>query len=184
MIYISLIMSFAQVGLFSIGGGYAAMPLIQQQVVDLNKWITLSEFTDLLTIAEMTPGPIAINTATFAGMRIAGLLGAVCASFGVILPALFICSALAYIYNKYKEVDLLKSVLGGIRPAVVATISGAGITILSLVLFRDGTPALESFEWRSAAIFAISVLYLRVRKPGPIKLMALCAVLGIVVGKL
>ena len=87
MIYLQLFFSFIQVGMFSIGGGYAAMPLIQNQVVELHPWITMAEFTDLVTIAEMTPGPIAINAATFVGIRIAGLPGAVAATMGCILPS-------------------------------------------------------------------------------------------------
>ena len=77
MIYLELFWSFFQIGLFSIGGGYAAMPLIQHQVVDLHPWLTMTQFADIMTIAEMTPGPIAINSATFVGIQIAGLPGAI-----------------------------------------------------------------------------------------------------------
>lgn len=87
MIYIQLIFSFLKVGLFSIGGGYAAMPLIQSEVVVKYGWLTMKEFTDLITIAEMTPGPIAINAATFVGIRIAGLLEQLFATFGCIIPS-------------------------------------------------------------------------------------------------
>ena len=84
MVYIKLFLSFFQVGLFSFGGGFAALPLIQDQVVDVNKWLTLAEFTDLITISQMTPGPIAINAATFVGIRIAGVLGAIISTLGCI----------------------------------------------------------------------------------------------------
>ena len=97
MIYIQLFLSFIQVGMFSIGGGYAAMPLIQSQVVQGHGWLTMSEFTDLITIAEMTPGPIAVNSATFVGIRIAGVPGAMVATFGCILPSCIIVSILAMI---------------------------------------------------------------------------------------
>ena len=93
MIYLQLFISFLQIGLFSIGGGYAAMPLIQNQVVELHPWLTLQEFTDLITIAEMTPGPIAVNSATFVGIRIAGIPGALVATLGCITPALQMISA-------------------------------------------------------------------------------------------
>ena len=82
MIYLQLFWSFLQIGLFSVGGGYAAMPLIQAQTVQLHGWLTMNEFTDLVTIAEMTPGPIAVNSATFVGIRIAGLPGALVATLG------------------------------------------------------------------------------------------------------
>ncbi|NLB37787.1 MAG: chromate transporter, partial [Clostridiales bacterium] len=86
MIYLELFLAFLQVGLFSVGGGYVAIPLIQNQAVSLHNWLTMSQFTDLVTIAEMTPGPIAINAATFVGIHIAGIPGALVATFGSILP--------------------------------------------------------------------------------------------------
>lgn len=85
MIYLQLFLSFLQIGMFSFGGGYAAMPLIQGQVVTLHGWLTMSEFTDLITISQMTPGPIAVNSATFVGMKIAGIPGAIVATAGCIL---------------------------------------------------------------------------------------------------
>ena len=97
MILWQLFFSFFQVGLFSIGGGYAAMPLIQKQVVDLHGWLSLTEFTDLITISQMTPGPIAINSATFVGIRIAGIPGALIATLGAILPGCAIVALLAWV---------------------------------------------------------------------------------------
>ena len=87
MIYLQLFLSFLQIGALSFGGGYAAMPLIQEQVVTLHGWLSMNSFTDLITIAEMTPGPIAVNSASFVGMQIAGTPGAIVATFGCILPS-------------------------------------------------------------------------------------------------
>ena len=87
MIYLRLFMSFLQIGLFSFGGGYAALPLIQEQIVELHGWLSQSEFTDLITISQMTPGPIAVNAATFVGIRVAGIPGAVAATLGCIFPS-------------------------------------------------------------------------------------------------
>ncbi len=100
MIYLQLFLSFLQIGMFSFGGGYAAMPLIQGQVVTLHGWLTMSEFTDLITISQMTPGPIAVNSATFVGMKIAGIPGAVVATAGCILPSCIIVTILARLYLK------------------------------------------------------------------------------------
>lgn len=130
MIYWQLFWSFLQVGCFSIGGGYAAMPLIQAQVVTSHGWLTMSEFTDLITIAEMTPGPIAVNSATFVGTQIAGLPGAVVSTFGCILPSCVLVSLLSYIYRRYRNLSALQNVLTCLRPAVVALIAAAGCTIL------------------------------------------------------
>ena len=100
MIYIQLFLSFVQIGLFSVGGGYAAIPLIQSQVVETHEWLTMNEFTNLITIAEMTPGPIGVNSATFTGLQIAGIPGAIAATFGSIFPSCILVSILALVYSK------------------------------------------------------------------------------------
>lgn len=130
-----LFLSFIQVGLFSVGGGYAAIPLIQQQIVEVHKLMTMAEFTDLITIAEMTPGPISINSATFVGTRLAGVYGSIICTLGVILPSFCICLALAYFYYKYRNFSGVQTILSALRPAVVALIASAGISILMLGLF-------------------------------------------------
>ena len=103
MIYLKLFLSFLQIGLFSFGGGYAAMPLIQEQVVSQHDWLTMTEFTDLITISQMTPGPIAINAATFVGSKIAGVPGSVAATCGCILPSCIIVTLIAWFYLRYKK---------------------------------------------------------------------------------
>ena len=96
MIYLQLFLSFLKIGAFSFGGGYAAMPMIQQQVVDAYHWLSVSEFGDLVTISQMTPGPIAINAATFVGIRVVGWQGALCATMGCVFPACVIVTVIAY----------------------------------------------------------------------------------------
>ena len=182
MIYAQLLWSFLQIGLFSIGGGYAAMPLIQAQVVTAHGWLSMNEFIDLVTIAEMTPGPIAINAATFVGTRIAGPLGAVCATFGCIAPSLIIVSALSYIYFKYKNLSLLQHILAALRPAVVALIASAGISILLQVAFPDAVWDFSHANWQGIALFAAAFAILRIRKWNPILVMTLCGAAGLLLG--
>ena len=182
MIYLQLFWSFIQIGLFSIGGGYAAMPLIQAQVVQHHAWLTMSEFTDLITIAEMTPGPIAVNSATFVGIRIAGLPGALIATFGCILPSLFIASLLAFIYYRYKSLSLLQSVLASLRPAVVALIASASLSILLQVVFGGQAMALEVVNWVGVVLFVAAFFALRKLKWNPILVMVLCGVGNLLVG--
>lgn len=179
MIYLQLFLSFLQVGLFSVGGGYAAMPLIQSQVVETHAWLSMSEFTDLITIAEMTPGPIAINSATFVGIRIAGVGGAIIATIGCILPSCFIVSLLAFIYYKYKGLPAVQSVLAGLRPAVVALIAAAGISILNLVLFSDASLQKQNVNWIGAGIFLAAFITLRKWKLNPILVMSVCGIAGL-----
>jgi len=180
MIVLQLYLAFAQIGLFSIGGGYAAMPLIRQQAVSLHGWLTMAEFGDLVTIAEMTPGPIALNAATFVGTRMAGVPGAVAATIGCITPSLIIVSALALIYMRWRRLSTLQSVLGSLRPAVVALIAGAGIGILKTVSFGGQAPALVNADWIGMLLFAAAFAVLRLKKPNPILVMSACGALGLV----
>ena len=174
MIYVELLWSFFQIGLFSIGGGYAAMPLIQHQVVDLHPWLTMTQFADIMTIAEMTPGPIAINSATFVGIQVAGLPGALVATLGCILPSCIIVMALAYLYYRYKGLSMVQGILSGLRPAVVAMITSAGISLLILSLYgAQELPAdLSGVDWISMGIFTVAILILRRWKVNPIWIMA------------
>lgn len=180
MILWELFISFLQIGLFSIGGGMASIPLIQNQVVELHPWLTLTEFTDLITIAEMTPGPIAINSATFVGIRIAGLTGAIVATIGCILPACVIVSTIAYFYFKYKELDLLQGVLSGLRPAVVALIGSAGLSILIFALWGEKGFSLDlsGIDFISLGLFLATLFILRKFKTNTILTMLGCGVIG------
>ena len=116
MIYLELFWSFFQVGLFSIGGGYAAMPLIQDQAVEIHPWLTMTGFADIMAIAEMTPGPIALNAATFVGIQVAGLPGALIATIGCIFPSCVIVMALAYVYYRFRGLSVMQGILAGLRP--------------------------------------------------------------------
>lgn len=177
MIYWQLFWSFLQVGCFSIGGGYAAMPLIQAQVVTSHSWLTMSEFTDLITIAEMTPGPIAVNSATFVGTQIAGLPGAVVSTFGCILPSCVIVSLLSYIYRRYRNLSALQNVLACLRPAVVALIAAAGCTILQMVAFNGAAMQWNNVNLAGVALFVGALVVLRIKKWNPILVMVLCGVI-------
>lgn len=180
MIFLKLFWSFFQIGMFSIGGGMAAMPLIQNQVVDLHNWLTMTEFTDLITIAEMTPGPIAINSATFVGIRIAGLPGAIIATIGCVFPSCVIVSFLAWVYYKYKDLTVIQGVLSGLRPAVVALIASAGLSIFILAIWGENGFSInsESIDYISLLLFGIAVFILRKWKPNPIFIILGSGVIG------
>lgn len=156
-----LFLSFIQVGLFSVGGGYAAIPLIQNQIVDIHGLMSLQEFTDLITIAEMTPGPISINSATFVGTRLAGLPGAIICTLGCILPSFFISLALAYFYYKYRQLDGVQKVLSALRPAVVALIASAGLSILFLGIFGDAPASFGNLRIVECLLFLSALFLLR-----------------------
>jgi chromate transporter len=179
MIYLQLFLSFLQIGAFSFGGGYAAMPLIQNQVVQLHPWLSQSEFTDLITISQMTPGPIAVNSATFVGTRIAGVPGALAATIGCVLPSCILVTILAKIYLKYRNLSLLQDILKSLRPAVIAMIAAAGVSILVTAFWGNDISSLHldailsSTNIRAVGIFLVSLILLAKFKMDPIHVMLL-----------
>ena len=179
MIYLQLFLSFLQIGAFSFGGGYAAMPLIQNQVVQLHPWLSQSEFTDLITISQMTPGPIALNSATFVGTRIAGMPGALAATAGCVLPSCILVTILAKIYLKYRSLSLLQDILKSLRPAVIAMIAAAGVSILVTAFWGNDISSLHldailsSTNIRAVGIFLLSLILLARFKMDPIHVMLL-----------
>ena len=183
-IYLELFFSFLQIGAFSFGGGYAAMPLIQAQVVEAHGWLSLAEFTDLVTISQMTPGPIAVNAATFVGIRIAGVPGAIAATLGCIVPSCVIVLAIAALYLKYRSLPLLQGILQGLRPAVVALIGAAGVSILGSAFWPGGAVALAGTQWRMVLIFGLCFFLLEKKKWDPILVMVLAGGLNLLYGLL
>ena len=184
MMLLQLSLSFLQIGMFSIGGGYAAIPLIRSQTVEIHPWLTETQFMDLATIAEMTPGPIAVNGATFVGLKVAGLPGALAATLGCILPSMILVSLLSWIYRRYREMSALQNVLGSLRPAVVALILSAGLNMLLQNLFGGRSISLSGISWAGAALFAAAFLALRKWKFNPILVMAACGAGGLILGLL
>lgn len=177
---LQLFISFLQIGAFSFGGGYAALPLIQEQVVSLHGWLSPAEFTDLITISQMTPGPIAINSATFVGTRIAGMPGAIAATLGCILPSCILVSLLAWAYLKYRRLSLVQETLLALRPAVIAMIASSGLSILATALWPQGLElargllsAVCAVNWRGGIIFAGALILLLRFKWSPIRVMVL-----------
>lgn len=182
MIYIALFLSFIQVGLFSFGGGFAALPLIQNQVVNIHGWLSVSQFTDLITISQMTPGPIGINAATFVGIQIAGIPGAITATVASVIPSIIITISLAHIYQKYKTISTFQGVLLGLRPAVVALILGAGIRIFTVAIFSENNISLQNTSFTNLFIFVASFILLRRYKFDPIHIILISGILGIAFG--
>ncbi len=181
-ILIQLFLSFSQVGLFSFGGGYAALPLIQSQVVDIRGWLTLHEFSDIITISQMTPGPIALNTASFVGNRMAGIIGTIVATFSVVFFPLIIALFLAWFYYKYRNMSVMKGVLYGLRPTVVSLIASAGLSILLQALFQSSNfpPDFLNVSLFSLLIFIIGFTLLVKTKVGPIFVIVMSGVASLI----
>ena len=185
MIYWELLWSFFQIGLFSIGGGYAAMPLIQHQVVEVHPWLTLTEFTDIITLSQMTPGPIAINSATYGGYTVGcqagtgcwcGILGSVIATFAVCLPSLTVMLLLTRFFLKLKGNRYIEGAMTGMKPVVIGMIAAAAL-LLIFPKTDEGASFIDGWSWLLFGIcFAGSV-----RKLNPILLILFSAVAGIAI---
>lgn len=163
MIYLKLFLAFFQIGLFSIGGGYAALPLIQNQVVQMHGWLNMDEFADIITISQMTPGPIAINSASFVGARIAGIWGSLIATLGCVLPSFIIVLCFAFLYKRYRNLRYVQGVLKSLQPAVVGLIASAGVVIVSQVLWHGSLFELQAsaIDWIAVGIMSTCILLLR-----------------------
>lgn len=150
---VQLFLSFFKIGAFSFGGGYAMLPLIEEEVIKVHNWLSATEFIDIIAISEMTPGPIAINTATFLGYKVHGIAGAAVATFGVILPSFTIMSLIFIFLNKFKNSPYVDWVFIGIRPVVLGLIAAAAVTVgkstfvdFKSVLIAGGLFYLVSFK--------------------------------------
>lgn len=175
MLIIELFFMFFKIGLFSIGGGYAMIPLMQQELVGA-KLMTMTEVTDMVAVSQMTPGPIAVNAATFAGMRVYGVLGAIVATVGVVLPCAIVSLVVAKFFFKKMYSPSVQGVLFGIRPTVISLIAGAMVTIAIPLLFTGP----NIIDVRAMIIF-IGVFCLAIIKDvSPFKLIALSALLGLI----
>lgn len=183
MIYLQLIWAFFRIGLLSFGGGYAVLPMIDQIIVDQYGWMTAQQFTDIITISQMTPGPIAINAATFVGNQLLGVPGGIVATIGVCLPSLIIVLALAYFYFKYQNLALVQGVVTAMRPAVVALIASAGFSIILTAFFGSGEPVIQLSHLNgvSVAIFLVSLFLLRRFKLDPTYIIIITGIIGLVV---
>ncbi len=179
--YLSLFITFFKIGLFSFGGGYAALPLIQQEVVGVNQWISASEFNDLITISQMTPGPIAINASTFVGTRLLGLPGGIVATLGCVTPSAIIVGLLAYFYSKYKNIDAISNVLVFLRPAIISMILIAGVDILNTALFENMPISISNINIPMLVIFGVSLAIMVKKEIDPIKMMLASGVVYLLV---
>ena len=180
---LELFITFFKIGAFTFGGGYAMLPLIQEEVLSKG-WATEAEIVDFIAVSESTPGPFAINMSTYIGTDEAGVLGAFFATLGVVLPSFIIILIVAKCYEKFQSSKIVRGCMSGLKPAVVGLIGAAVVSIAGTVLFPSGlTMAVFSGInfYISLAIFAVMAI-LAFKKVHPILIIALSAVTGIAVG--
>ena len=180
-IFLDLFLTFFRIGLFTIGGGYAMLPMIQQEVL-AHGWMTLEEIVNFIAVSESTPGVFAVNISTYIGAETAGFPGALCATAGVVLPSFIIIVIVAGCYEAFRESRIVSAVMSGLRPAVIGLISAALLSVAQTVFFPDGMNIRVPMLGFSIAVVILSYV-IRVRKKmHPIAVILLAAVLGIAGG--
>lgn len=182
-IFLELFLTFFKIGLFTFGGGYAMLPLIQEEVL-AHKWMEVEEIINFIAVSESTPGPFAINCATYVGMETGGVFGAICATLGVVLPSFIVILIVARFYKKFKESKIVSSVMTGLRPAVIGLIGSALVSMILTVFLPNG------FDFGGIVIpdllvslaIAVVMTVLVFKKVHPIIIIVLSAVAGIASG--
>ena len=176
MIFLQLFISYLKIGFFGFGGGYAMLSLIQNEVVVQNAWMTNAEFTDIVAISQLTPGPIAINSATYVGYTVAGVWGSVVATVSVCLPALTLMILITKFFLILKDNRYVKGLIAGMRPVVIGMI-GAAALLLMFPSSKEGASFIDGWSW---ALF-ITAMIAAYRKVNPILLISLSAVAGVII---
>lgn len=176
------VLVFAKVGLLTIGGGLAMIPLLQDEIV-ARGWISLSEFTHMISIAEMTPGPIIVNLATYVGFRLGGVIGAIVCTLGVMLPSFVIVTLVSSFLSSHRDNRFVSRVFGVVRPVVVGLIAAAGLTLAGQVLLNSGAGSAQTglrLDVVSSLIFLVATAMLWKTDSHPIRVLAVGAGLGMV----
>lgn len=174
MIFWILFVTFFKIGAFTFGGGYAMLPLIQSQV-EGHQWMSTSQLIDFIAVSESTPGPFAVNVSTYVGMKVGGLLGAFCATLGVVLPSFIIIMIVAKCFDRFKNSKIVKGCMTGLKPAVVGLIGAAVVSVGKTALFMNG------LDFVSMALF-FAMTFLAFKNVHPIFIIAVSAFVGIGIG--
>ena len=177
-----LFITFLKIGLLSIGGGYAIIPLIQEQVVEKNNWISGKMFTDIITISQMTPGPLAVNTSTFVGLQVGGIFGALAATTGCIFCGIIMSLVLYKFFQTHQKSAYVLEVLNGLKSASLGLIISASSTIILLALYDSSKFEIDflSLNWIALLIFLTMLFILRKWKLNPIVIIFISGIAGFV----
>lgn len=180
MIYLQLFYTFFKIGLFGFGGGYAMLSMIQEEVVTRYNWVSSQEFTDIVAISQMTPGPIGINAATYVGFTSTGSIwGSVIATFAVVLPSFILMLTISKFFLKYQKHPAVESVFSGLRPAVVGLLASAALVLMNTENF--GSPTKDTYTFViSVIIFLAAFIGTKKYKANPILMIIACGIAGLI----
>lgn len=183
MIYLELLWTFLKIGAFTFGGGYAMLPLIQEEVI-AHGWMDVKSLIGFVAVSESTPGPFAVNIATYVGAEVGGVFGSFCATLGVVLPSFVIILIVAKFFEKFNKSKIVKVCMSGLKPAVVGLIGAAVISVGETVFVPDGisTAIFTDFSFYAASLTFLFAVFLAFRKVHPIFIICISAVLGITFG--
>lgn len=180
MIYLQLFYTFFKIGLFGFGGGYAMLSMIQGEVVTRYGWLTAQEFTDIVAISQMTPGPIGINSATYVGFTASGSVwGSIVATFAVVLPSFILMLTISKFFLKYQKHPVVEAIFSGLRPAVVGLLASAALVLMNSENFSTPQDDMYSFII-SCLIFVIAFVGIRKYKANPILMIIACGIAGLI----
>ena len=180
MLYLQLFYTFFKIGLFGFGGGYAMLSMIQGEVVTRYGWLTSQEFTDIVAISQMTPGPIGINSATYVGFTATGSVwGSIIATLAVVLPSFILMLAISKFFLKYQKHPVVEAVFSGLRPAVVGLLASAALVLMNAENFSSPKEDMYSFII-SCLIFLIAFIETRKYKINPILMIVVCGIAGLI----
>jgi chromate transporter len=186
MIFLYLFYTFAKIGLFGFGGGYAMLSMIQGEVVTRYHWMNASEFTDIVAISQMTPGPIGINSATYVGYTsvvnagfapVYGVIGSAIATFAVVLPSFILMILLSKFFLKYQKHPVVENIFSGLRPGVVGLLAAAALVLMTSENFGSPEQDMRQFVI-SVVIFLAAFVATRKYKVNPILMIVLCGIAG------
>lgn len=181
-VLLSLMLVFLQIGFLSIGGGYATISLIQKIIVTDKGWLTIKEFTDIITISQMTPGPLTVNSSTFVGLQVEGLAGAIVATLSVIIPGCIISLLLSSFFRKNQKSDTIQKVFVGLEAVAIGLILSASISIVAIAFFGEMTLRfdLEQLNYIAVLLFTASFVALRKWKINPMIILVFTGFLGFI----
>ena len=179
MIYLELFLTFFKIGLFTFGGGYAMLPMIQTEVLG-NGWMTAENLVNFVAVSESTPGPFAVNIATYVGSETAGIFGSVCATLGVVTPSFIIILLVAKFITAFRKSTIVNGCLYGLKSAVIGLIAAAFVSMAITVFFETGISAVQFTE--SFIIFCVMTVLLFAKKLSPVLIILSSALSGIAFG--
>ena len=178
---LNIFLSFIKIGSLAFGGAYAAIPLVEKEVVEVLKWMSYDEFSNLLAIDELTPGPIIVNTASFIGMKMDGILGAIVATLGSIIPASIVAFILITIYNRYKKLSWLQSCIQSLKCTAIALIFVTFLNIATNALFTDEILSINGINILGFVLTAVSFYFIHDKKISPVLVMLACGLVNVIV---